>query len=168
MRTSPKLRQSAKRSYQELSNHFPEVDQPTSPPLPRRLRARRSRALTREINQCVQYSSEADQLGKSPPPQPLDVPHVGDLQAELFALALHGAPQLGAQPAVVAAMEVDHLPSQEQPDGGGDNRGEQGYLADWLDPVVPGPVPGPPPEDADGWSRIDLVGAWEPSVSSEL
>ena len=88
MRTSPKLRQSAKRSYQELSNHFPEPEQPTSP-RPRRLRARRSRALTLEINQCVKLSPEADHLCQTAPQQTLGVPQVGDLQAELSVLALH-------------------------------------------------------------------------------
>ena len=61
-------------------------------------------------------------------------------------------------------MEVDQqFANQEQPEGVAvdENRGEQGNLGDWVNPVVPGPVPGPPPEDADGWSRIDLVGAWD-------
>ena len=164
MRTSPKLRQSAKRSYQELSNHFPEPEQPTSP-LPRRLRARRSRALTLEINQCVQHSPETE----SAPAQPLGVPQFGDLQAELTGLALHSTLRGGVQLPSVAGMEVDHQvasqdhqqPSQEHAEGVDDNRGEQGNLRDWLDPVVPGPVPGLPPEDADGWSRIDQVGAWD-------
>lgn len=31
--------------------------------------------------------------------------------------------------------------------------------------VVPGPVPGPPPEDAEGWSQLDGWGAWECAVS---
>ena len=40
-------------------------------------------------------------------------------------------------------------------------RGEQISLADWIDPLVPGPDPDPHTEDADGWSRIDSLGAWD-------
>ena len=92
-------------------------------------------------------------------------PKVGDLQADLADLALQGSPGRGAMPAV-AAMEVDpdlqdnQQPSQDQ-QGGVENRGEQGNLADWLDPVVPGPVVGLAGDDADGWCRIDMVGAWD-------
>ena len=131
MKTSPKLRESAKRSYQELFNHLPDTEQTTSPPLPRRTRAKRTRARTQESSQGVQHSPVPDQFRQV------------------------------SQPA--GGMEVD--PAHHQPpgqaDGVDENRGEQVSLADWLDPVVPGPVPGLPPEDADGWSRIDLVGAWD-------
>ena len=33
--------------------------------------------------------------------------------------------------------------------------GERGELADRLDPEVPGPILGPLPKDASGWSNID-------------
>ena len=33
--------------------------------------------------------------------------------------------------------------------------------ADRLDPVVPGPHPGPAVEDAAGWNRIDKWGVWQ-------
>ena len=38
-------------------------------------------------------------------------------------------------------------------------------LRPFTNAVVPGPVPGPPPEDAEGWSQIDMLGAWECAVS---
>ena len=39
--------------------------------------------------------------------------------------------------------------------------GEQVALADRLDPVVPGPHPGPVVEDAAGRNRIDMWGVWQ-------
>ena len=39
--------------------------------------------------------------------------------------------------------------------------GEQVALADRLDPVVPGPHPGPAEEDAAGRNRIDMWGVWQ-------
>ena len=39
--------------------------------------------------------------------------------------------------------------------------GERVSLEDWLDPVVPGPHPGPVEEDAIGWNRIDAFGVWD-------
>ena len=38
---------------------------------------------------------------------------------------------------------------------------ERVNLEDWLDPVVPGPHPGPIEEDAIGWNRIDALGVWD-------
>ena len=40
-------------------------------------------------------------------------------------------------------------------------RGEQQDLADWINPDVPEAVHGVHPEDADGWSTIDSLSAWE-------
>jgi len=34
-------------------------------------------------------------------------------------------------------------------------------LRPFLDPVIPGPVTGPLPQDTDGWNTIDQKGAWE-------
>ena len=63
----------------------------------------------------------------------------------------------------LAAQQLAQLEEagQTQPDQPAVGRGEQGDLADWLDPVVPGPTPGPVMEDADGWSKVDTLGAWE-------
>ena len=40
-------------------------------------------------------------------------------------------------------------------------RGEQVDLAEWLEPLVPGPLPPPLVDDADGWSKVDTFGVWE-------
>ena len=40
-------------------------------------------------------------------------------------------------------------------------QGDQVLLADWIDPPVPGPHPGPVIEDALGWNMIDLWGVWD-------
>ena len=39
--------------------------------------------------------------------------------------------------------------------------GDQVPLDEFIDPVVPGPHPGPLPEDAEGWNMIDQWGVWD-------
>ena len=40
-------------------------------------------------------------------------------------------------------------------------QGDQVPLAEWLDPEVPGPHPGPVLEDAEGWNLIDQWSVWD-------
>ena len=64
-------------------------------------------------------------------------------------------------------MEVGTLDQAEVELGGRDavqhlhHRGAQQDLADWVNPVIPEAVGGPPQEDTDGWSKIDSLSAWD-------
>ena len=151
MRTSPKLKQSGKRSFQDF--------QPAINP-PRRLRARRTRALSQPTPSSAGCQSAVIQG---------QVAAVGELQAGIADLVIKNqSEELRVKmPAVneanrraVLGMEVDAHHEQDLQDDIV-NRGEQCNLDDWLDPVVPGPGQHPPVPDIDGWSSIDSIGAWD-------
>ena len=59
-----------------------------------------------------------------------------------------------------ADMDLAHQAEQPQHEQNVVN-GAQLDLTAWIDPVIPEAVVGPPPEDTDGWTRIDSLGAWE-------
>ena len=70
------------------------------------------------------------------------------------------------QPALLpaaAAVPPPAVPAQRRQvrQVAGLHGGEQVALADRLDPVVPGPHPGPVVEDAAGRNRIDMWGVWQ-------
>ena len=108
------------------------------------------------------------------PHQPPPLPQ-GGANPLLVAMqhAGHQAAQLAGREAAWTAAQVPQ-PGPVHPgpgqDGGGGHGvrevagvidGEQVSVADMLDPVVPGPHPGPVLEDTEGWNLIDLWGVWD-------
>jgi hypothetical protein len=83
-----------------------------------------------------------------------------------------GAPQQVVAPVLHGGAHPDQPGNHLQPPPDRDphppplNGVEREDLAPWLDPVVPGPSPGPLPPDGDGFNRIDLLGVWECGLSS--
>ena len=125
----------------------------------------------------------------SPPPSPPRVerpvvqqPGVG-LEEEVGAEVLHRAPMrleiigIGEEQVIVELEELVHGDMDgdaggeeaEEIEGGelvGAEDGNRIDLRPFTDAMVPGPLQGPIPEDAEGWSQIDTWDAFDCSVSS--
>ena len=79
----------------------------------------------------------------------------------------------GVQPIQPVVNNIHHAvppvplprdPQQQQPLG--PDLDEREDLGPWLNPVIPGPILGPLPDDGDGWNRIDQLGVWECGLST--
>ena len=136
--------------------------QPTAPPL-------------LEIFTSIQFPGRDESAHQPSPLTPQPAPSVA---AALLPLPVpssgapytagHGSPQPAKQPtkytpALPPAPAAVPPPAQRRQvrQVAGLHGGEQVAPADRLDPVVPGPHPGPAVEDAAGRNRIDKWGVWQ-------
>ena len=86
---------------------------------------------------------------------------------------LHGSAQIGPGPDGAEPMDVNDRGHQVEGEQRGVRvepdvhvaqegmNGDKVDLAEWIDPVVPGPHQGPVEEDSDGWNLIDLWDVWD-------